>query len=107
MEVWQKLIWWFYYMSIVAWGISWCVIIYTKTKITKPDAKLEIIIGRDRILTRKHLDRYEIITPDGFYGFSTLKEAKDYYCENLCNPRYNKAHYDCESCPIKLKGDDL
>ena len=58
-----------------------------------------IIIGKDKI--QEGIFTTEIIGPDIHLLFRTLKEATDYYCMHLCNPIYNKIHYDCENCPIK------
>jgi len=44
---------------------------------------------------------WTIISPWEIKKFTNKKVAIETYCRQMCNPKYNKIHYDCENCPIK------
>ena len=58
-----------------------------------------IVIGKDKIF---NFGRIWIVSlKDGNEEhFRSKKAAINFYCSKHCNPMYNDAHYDCESCPI-------
>ena len=60
-----------------------------------------ITIGKDKIYAWTTEIQWAIKCPDrNVIICSSKSTALGLYCKYLCNPKYNKVHYVCASCPI-------